>query len=114
MEKETKNNVEELLEQTSDFVETRLDLFKLQVIQKLSESVSSIASKLVLVLIIIIFLMVANVGIALLLGDWLGKAYWGFFALAGFYLIVGLIFNANKNKWIKDPVANSIIKNAFK
>lgn len=114
MEKDTKNNVEELLEQTSDYVETRLDLFKLQVIQKLSESASSIASKLVFGIIIVIFIMVANIGIALLLGDWFGKAYLGFFALAGFYLIVGLIFNANKTKWIKDPVANSIIKNAFK
>ena len=114
MENEPKNNVETLFEQAGDYVETRVDLLKLQVIQKTSDIISSLASRLILVVIIVIFVMIANVGIALVLGEWMGKTYYGFFTLAGFYLIVGLIFNSFKSKWIKEPVANSIIRKAFK
>ena len=113
-EQEPKNNVEALFEQAGDYLDTRLDLFKLQVIQKTSDIVSSLASKLILVMIIVIIVMIANVGIALVLGEWMGKTYYGFFSLAGFYLIIGLIFNSFKSKWIKEPVANSIIRKAFK
>lgn len=114
MENEPKNNVETLFDQAGDYVETRVDLFKLQVIQKTSDIISSLASRLILILIIVIFVMIANIGIALVLGEWMGKNYYGFFALAGFYLIAGLIFNSFKSKWIKEPVANSIIRKAFK
>lgn len=114
MENESKNNIEELLEHAGDYLDTRLDLFKLQVVQKSSDIVSSLASRLILIVIIVIFVMIANIGIALVLGEWMGKTYYGFFALAGFYLIIGLIFNAFKSKWIKEPVANSIIRKAFK
>jgi hypothetical protein len=114
MENESKNNVEALFEHAGDYLDTRLDLFKLQVIQKTSDIVSSLASRLILIVIIVIFVMIANIGIALVLGEWMGKIYYGFFALAGFYLIVGVIFNAFKSKWIKEPVANSIIRKAFK
>ena len=114
MENEPKNNIEALLEHAGDYLDTRLDLVKLQVVQKTSDIISSLASRLILILIIVIFIMIANVGIALVLGDWMGKTYYGFFALAGFYLIVGLIFNAFKGKWIKGPVADSIIRKAFK
>lgn len=114
MENEPKNNIENLFDQAGEYVDTRLDLFKLQAVQKTSEFVSSLASKVVTSVIWIIFIMIANIGLALLLGEWLGKSYYGFFALAGFYLIIGLIFNALKDKWIKEPVANSIIKKAFK
>lgn len=114
MENEPKNNVEALFDHAGDYLDTRLDLLKLQVIQKTSDIVSSLASRLILIVIIVIFVTIVNIGIALVLGEWMGKAYYGFFTLAGFYLIVGLIFNAFRSKWVKEPVANSIIRKAFK
>jgi hypothetical protein len=51
------------------------------------------------------------VGIALLLGDWLGKLYYGFFIVAAFYLIAGLVLYSLREKWLKSPIANSMIKN---
>ena len=114
MENEPKNNIEAIWETAGEFVDTRIDLFKLQAVKKSSDIVSSIASRLVLVVIVILFITILNIGIALILGEWLGKNYYGFFALAGFYLIAGLIFNSFKSKWVKKPVGNYIIKKAFK
>lgn len=114
MEDESKISVDHLIEKAGDLLETKYELIRLKGIQKLSDGVSSVASTLVTVVIGLIFVMVINIGIALLLGEWLGKNYYGFFALAGFYLIAGLIFRAFKSKWVKDPITDIIIRKAFK
>ena len=113
MQHEPIHNLESLFERASDYVETRLDLAKLKATQKSSDIISTLASRLVLIFIVATFLMLLNIGIALLLGEWMGKSYYGFFALACFYIIAGLIFKAFKNKWVKEPVANSIIKKMY-
>ena len=113
MQNEPIHNLESLFERASDYVETRLDLVKLKATQKSSDIISSLVSRVILMFIIAIFLMLLNIGIALLLGELMGKFYYGFFSLACIYLIAGLIFKAFKNKWVKDPVANAIIKKMY-
>ena len=110
MENEQPNVLESLFERTNDYLETRVELAKLKAIRKSSEIVSSVASKIVLGVVLCFFLMVLNIGLGLWVGELLGKSYLGFFALAGFYLIVGLIIYASRDKLLKAPVANSIIK----
>ena len=109
-----KNQMELLFEKASDYVETRLDLFKLKATQKSTDVVSSLASRLILILIITLVVFMVNIGLALLLGEVLGKSYYGFFALGGFYILVGVIFQAFKAKWVEEPVSNAIIKKLTK
>ncbi len=111
MEKEQqKNAIESLFERTKDYAETRIELGKLKAIRKVSEVVSSIASKIILGVILSFFITLLNIGIALWVGEILGKNYFGFFALAAFYIIIGFIVYATRNTIIKARVANSIIK----
>lgn len=105
---------ESLFEKTSDYIETRVELLKLQAVDKSSDVASSVTSKLIIVLLISFFLVMANIGVALLIGDALGKLYWGFFIVAGFYLLVGLIFYAFRNQLLKTPMSNYIVKNLLK
>ncbi len=107
------NTFESLFEKAGDFLETRMELWKLKATQKSSDIISTIASRLIMICILMLFIMLANIGIALLLGEWLGKPYYGFLILAGFYLIAGLIFSAFKNKWVKEPVTNAVIKKIY-
>lgn len=107
------DNIEALFDRAGDYAETRVDLWKLKAIQKTSEISGSIASKLVSLILILICVMILNIGIALYVGELLGKTYFGFFALAGLYLIAGLIFKAFGKKWVSGPVANSIIKKIY-
>jgi hypothetical protein len=109
-----KNQMELLFEKASDYLETRLDLFKLKATQKSTDVISSLASRLILILIISLVVFMVNIGLALLLGEALGKSYYGFFVLGGFYLLVGVIFQAFKNKWVEEPVSNAIIKKLTK
>jgi hypothetical protein len=55
------------------------------------------------------FALVLNIGVALWLGELLGKNYYGFFIVAAFYLFTGMVLHFFLHNWIKKPVSNLII-----
>ena len=50
-----------------------------------------------------------NIGIALLIGHWTGKYHYGFFIIAAFYLVVGIVLHLFLYKWIKKGINDLII-----
>jgi hypothetical protein len=44
----------------------------------------------------------------------LGKTYYGFFLVSGFYLLAGIIVYSNREKWIKEPVSDAVIDKLLK
>jgi len=102
--------IESLFSQTKDYVDTRLELYKLKLIDKTSSVASAALAGVALFIVFFIFFIVLNIGIALLIGDLVGKSYWGFLIWAGFYLIVGLVLIKMRSKLFKEPVAGMIIR----
>ena len=102
--------IESLFSQTKDYVDNRLELYKLKMIDKTSSIASSVVSGIALFVIFFIFFIVLNIGIALLIGDLVGKPYLGFLIWAGFYLIVGIVLISSKNKLFKTPISGMIIR----
>ncbi len=102
--------VESLIDRVKSYVETRIDLLRLKAIDKSSSFLSLLITIIVVLLVGFIFFIFLNIGIALLLGEMLGKSYYGFFIVAGFYIIIGLVLFIFREKWIKAPIANSMIK----
>ncbi|MEO7524359.1 MAG: hypothetical protein ABIT58_09710 [Ferruginibacter sp.] len=107
-------NIEVLFETIKDYGQTNIDLVKLKAADRISDIVSSLVANFLVLLALSMFIVVLNIGIALLLGEVLGKSYYGFFVLAGFYLIVGLIFNSQKTKWFQTPIGDMLVKKIFK
>lgn len=104
------NKVESLLQNANEHLETKLKLLKWKVALKSSEIISGNASRLVLLAFLSLFVFVLSIAIGFYLGDLLGKVYYGFFVLAGFYGLCILIVYLFKDKWIKIPVSNGIIQ----
>ncbi|MCY7420972.1 MAG: phage holin family protein [Chitinophagaceae bacterium] len=102
--------IESLINKSHEYAETRLDLFKLKLVDKSSQVVSTIASGIALFVIGFIFFIVFNIGLALLIGDLVGKSYWGFFILAAFYAFIGFIFYKNRNRLFKKPILGTFLK----
>ena len=100
---------ENLLSKAGDYAETRANLFKLKIADKTSDTVSDAASALVIWLFVGLFMLSLSIGAALLIGEWLGKNYYGFFIIAGVYGIAGIVFHLNRNSFVKKPVSNFII-----
>ncbi|HKC69772.1 MAG TPA: hypothetical protein VKG26_16150 [Bacteroidia bacterium] len=107
-------SIETLIERAEDYSKTTVELFKLKVIDKTSEIVSSLVSQLIIFAVVALFVFIVNIGLSLWVGEMLGKPYYGFFAVAGFYLLVALIVYAGREKWIKTPAKNSIIAQLVK
>ncbi|MFT3936672.1 MAG: phage holin family protein [Chitinophagaceae bacterium] len=103
------NHFETLLSQAGDYATTKAELFKLKVADKASDTVSDAASTIVVLLMFCFFLLCASIGLALLLGEWLGKNYYGFFVVTGLYGIAGIIIHFNRKHLVKTPVSNFII-----
>ena len=106
-------NVEELFHKLKEYADTRLDLFKLKGINKVSGFMSSFLTMIVLLLLFFAVLFCITIGVALVIGEWIGKVYCGFFIVAGIYLIIGLVLYAMRDKVIKTPVSNKLIKELF-
>lgn len=103
--------VESLVDRVKSYVETRIDLLRLKAIDKSSSFLSLLLSMIIVILIGFIFIMLLSIGVALLIGHLLGNAYYGFFIVAGFYLLAAILIFSFRNKWLKEPIANSMIKN---
>ena len=102
--------VEELFYKLKDYGETTVDLLKLKAINKVSGFTSTLIVSIILIVLLFLILICLSVGFALLIGSWLGNAYWGFFIMGVLYIIIGLALFAGRKKLLKTPIANKFIK----
>lgn len=101
--------VEVLLDRAEAYARTSIDLFKLKATDKIAALLSNLVIGLIMLLVVTLIFVSLNIGIALLIGDLLGKAWLGFIVLSGFYACVGIVIYLFRNRWIKGPIRDSII-----
>jgi len=102
--------VEELFYKLKDYIETTVDLFKLKAINKVSGFTSTVIVSIILIILLFLIMICISIGFALLIGLWLGQAFWGFFIMGVLYLIIGLILFASRGKLLKEPISDKFIK----
>lgn len=102
-----------LFEKTEHYTKTSVELYKLKAIDKSADVISTLVARLAVIVFITLFVLILNIGVALWIGELLGKSYYGFFVVAGFYALIGILLYGFRNKWIKSPLRNSIINQAL-
>jgi len=106
--------LESLLEKATEYGKTSFELVKLKAIDKTTDIVSSLIPHSVVFVLIASFLIFLNLGLALWLGEILGKIFYGFFVVAGFYVIIAIIIHFFMHKRIKRLVGNYFIRRVLK
>jgi|SRR6185369_5501265 len=101
--------IETLFEKAGDYGKTTIELFKLNAIDKSAEVVSALTIRLAIGLVCACSVFILSIGLALWIGELLGKLYYGFFVIAGCYVLLVSLLYIFRRQWIKDPVNNSII-----
>lgn len=101
--------IEPLLEKAEAYGKSSFELFKLKTLDKTASVVAILLARAVVIPFFILFLFSLNIGIALWLGDILGKPYYGFFCVAGFYALVIIILYAFMGKYIQRKINEVII-----
>ncbi|MBK5273415.1 MAG: hypothetical protein JJE22_20635 [Bacteroidia bacterium] len=102
--------IESIVEKAEAYGKTTYELSKLKVLEMTTQVATTLVSRLAVIIIVSFFTIILSVGIALLLGEMLGKTYYGFFIVAAFYLAVGIVFYFFLRKWVKRPLSELIIK----
>lgn len=105
--------VEALYERAETYGKTTIELSKLRVLETTTQVVTTLISRVSVILMLAMSALVLNIGIALWLGEILGKIYYGFFVVAAFYLIVGIVLYFFLHNWIKKPLSETIITQAL-
>lgn len=106
--------LESLLERATEYGKTSFELVKLKTIDKTTDVVSSMVPHSVVFVLIASFLLFLNLGIAFWLGEILGRIFYGFFVVAAFYILTGVVIHFLMHKWIKKVVGNYFIKRLLK
>ncbi len=102
--------IETLYEKGGQYAKTAIQLTKLKSLETTTVVATAVVSRLSVIVMMSLFALVLNIGIALYLGEALGKIYYGFFIVAAFYFISGMVLHLFLKKWIQKPLSDFIIK----
>jgi hypothetical protein len=107
---ETLKKVEELTDHVKDYITTKVEITKLRLAEKTSLTIGNIIAAVVVAVLFLFVILFGSIAGAWALSDWIGKNYVGFLIVAGFYLLVAIIVWFTRNRLIRFPVMNAIIK----
>jgi hypothetical protein len=110
---EKANPIELLFERAETYAKTTYELSKYKLLETSNIVVTSLIARLSVILMISMFSFVLSIAMALWLGSILGASYYGFFIVAGFYLLAGIVLHLFLHKWVKKPISELIIKQAL-
>lgn len=108
------STIEKLFERAIEYTTTTAELMKLQVVDKAADVVSSLLSRIIVSIVIVLFAFFVNIGLSFWVGELLGKVYYGFLAVSGFYLVIAFLLYIVRDKVLKTPIRNFIISRMLK
>ena len=98
-----------LVDQSKEYLETKIELTKLKTIDKSADVLSTIVAMFSMILVGFLLILFICVALALYLGKMLGDYYYGFLIMGGFFALLLLIIYVQRKRWIKNPIANGLI-----
>ncbi|MCC7232900.1 MAG: phage holin family protein [Bacteroidia bacterium] len=108
------NSLNRLAASVQEYIETRAEIVRLSAVEKSSRMAASLVSMLVFVILLSLVLVFLSIALAYGLSEWIGRAYSGFLIVGGMYLLTALVLFLNREKWLKAPVMNQMIRNLLK
>lgn len=98
-----------MMELVKEYAAKKLDLLKMDATERGVVAAGTLTNIILMTVFGVFFLIILNIGISFLIGQYLNNIAYGFLIVAGFYLILfGLVLAFGKK--IKDMIANKILK----
>jgi len=60
-------------------------------------------------MVVALFVFILSIGLALWIGEILGKTYFGFFVVGGGYAVIAIVLSFFRHQWLKFPISDAII-----
>lgn len=107
------SKAEDLLSHIREYVNNRIDTVKLNMADKTSGLIAKLVTIAAVVILVLFFAVFASISLALILGDLTGKLHWGFLIVAGIYLLIAFIIWWGKERLLRLPIMNAILRHLF-
>lgn len=107
---EEPNNIEQLLKDAKEYVDTKARLTKLQTIDKGSELAGSTVVGILLLLFVTVTFLFSSIALAFYLSERSGSFTLGFLSVAGIYFVFAILIYISRNSLIKKPIIDFIIR----
>jgi Putative Actinobacterial Holin-X, holin superfamily III len=105
--------IEELASSIKEYADTKVELAKLVIAEKISEIITNAIAGIVALSFLFLFFLFATIALGIGLGQWLGKPWLGFLLVAFFYLLIGIIAWSARVKILRLPIINLFINQLF-
>jgi uncharacterized membrane protein YqjE len=105
--------VEEMASHFKAYVDTRVSHAKLVVAEKISKLLSVLIAGMFVLFVFLFFIVFGGIAAAIAIGYWLSNMAFGFLIVAVFFLLLGVITWAAREKILRIPIMNAIIRQLF-
>lgn len=102
-------SLEDLIESVEEYAKKGYTLVTLKALDKVTDVASTLIVHIIVVIVLFMFIVLLNIGAALWIGDLLGKSYYGFFCVAGFYGFIGGVLYFFRRVGLKKSIRDSLI-----
>jgi hypothetical protein len=113
MEPQKEQQPRPIIDQAKEYVETRVKLLKLEVIERSTSIIANVVVELIVVISLVLTFLFASFTLALFLGDVFHSNWKGFGSVAIIYLLLAVLLIVAK-KPIERPIVNILVRKLFK
>lgn len=113
MEENKEKNIEELISDAKDYVDTRLEYMHLKSVEKGSKLFSDLVTNTVVVVCFLLAFLLGTITLALYLSNVFESYVSGFGCVAAIYLFLSIIVFLTKDKYIDKLLVNMFITKYF-
>lgn len=107
------NDTESLIDEAKEYLNTRLTQLKLSFAEKTSRIAALMIAVVMSALVFFLVLVLISVAGAIAIGKWLENYWLGFLITGGVILLAGFILWFAKDRLLRIPVMNALIKVMF-
>lgn len=107
------NDTDSLVDEAKEYLNTRLAQLKLSFAEKTSRIAALMIAVVMSALVFFLFLVLISVAGAIAIGKWLENYWLGFLLIAAVVLLAGLVLWLAKDRLLRIPVMNGLIKIMF-
>lgn len=104
------DKMEDLASHIKDYIQTRIELLKLKAASLTSMVISTVFSFIIFSFFILLFIIFLGIAAALFIGERTGSLPLGFLITGLAFFLTGLIGWIFRERWIRIPVMNAIIR----
>jgi uncharacterized membrane protein YqjE len=109
-QKKISESIAELTDQVKNYVQLRIDLFKLNLTEKLATLTTTLLISIIFFIVFLFFTLFLSLAFIFWFKDYVGAAWAGSLIVAGFYILVGIVVFLLRDKLFLNRIVVQISK----